>query len=200
MIEVEKKFLLSPEDEARLVDGAELVGERVIEDSYYDNADYDITLANMWLRQRGDAFELKVPMHVSDDKTVDQYRELSDYTEICQTLGLPADGTKLSALLEKEGYAAFMSPRTTRRTYRKDGFTIDLDMVTYANSNFRYQLSEIEKMVENEADMPAAIDSILAFARQHGLVTDQFILGKVGAYIKTERPEHYEALVAVGVL
>lgn len=200
MIEVEKKFHLSPEDEARLIDGAELMGERLIEDSYYDNEDYDITLANMWLRRRGTDFELKVPLRVSDDKTVDQYRELTDYTEICQTLGLSADGTTMPALLESAGYTVFMHPRTTRRTYKKDGFTIDLDTVTYDGSDFRYRLAEIEKLVEDETDMPAAIESILAFARQHSLVTDQFILGKVGAYIKNERPEHYEALVAVGVL
>lgn len=200
MIEVEKKFLLSPEDEARLIEHAELVGERVIEDSYYDNETYDVTLADMWLRKRGNEFELKVPLRVSDDRTVDQYRELTDRTEICQTLGLPADGSDVGSALASTDYKVFMSPRTTRRTYRKDGFTIDLDTVTYAGSDFRYSLAEIEKLVEDEVEMSAAVESIITFARRHGLVTDKFILGKVAAYLQSERPDHYQALVAVGVL
>jgi adenylate cyclase class IV len=200
VIEVEKKFLLSPEDEARLIDRAKLIGEKAIKDTYYDTSDYDLTLANMWLRQRGNEFELKVPLSVSDDRTIDQYREVTDRTEICQVLGLPADGSDVATVLENSDYEPFMSPNTTRRTYRKEGFTIDLDTVTYEGSSFRYAIAEIERLVEDEADVPAAVDEILAFARQHGLETDQFILGKVGAYIKSERPSHYEALVAVGVL
>lgn len=200
MIEVEKKFLLSSDDEARLIEGAELVGEKSLADTYYDTVDYDATLANMWLRRRGDSFELKVPLRVSDDRTVDQFRELTDQMQISQALGLPTDEPNLSVILKKMGYAPFMSPQTTRRTYRKDGFTIDLDTVTYENSDFRYAIAEIEKLVDTEAAMPAAIDDIMVFARAHGLVTDQFILGKVGAYLKSERPEHYQALVAVGIL
>lgn len=201
MIEVEKKFLLTPEQESRLIEGAELIGEKTIVDVYYDTADYDVTLANMWLRRRGEEFELKVPLRVSDDRTVDQFRELTDRTEICQALGLPADGTAVADVLKNAHHEPFMSPRTTRRTYRKAaGFTIDLDTVTYEGSNFRYTIAEIEKLVEDEADMPAAIEQIIAFARQHDLTTDQFILGKVGAFLKNERPEHYQALVAVGIL
>jgi adenylate cyclase class IV len=131
---------------------------------------------------------------------VDQYRELTDRTEICQALGLPADGTAVADVLKNAHHEPFMSPRTTRRTYRKAGFTIDLDTVTYEGSDFRYTIAEIEKLVEDEADMPTAIEQIIAFARQHDLTTDQFILGKVGAYLKNERPDHYQALVAVGIL
>lgn len=200
MIEVEKKFLLTPEQESRLIEGAELIGEKTIVDIYYDTADYDVTLANMWLRQRGEEFELKVPLRVSDDRTVDQYRELTDRTEICQALGLPADGTAIADVLKNAQHEPFMSPHTTRRTYRKNGFTIDLDTVTYEGSDFRYTIAEIEKLVEDEADVPAAVEQIIAFARQYDLTTDQFILGKVGAFLKSERPDHYQALVAVGIL
>jgi len=201
MIEVEKKFLLTPEQKSRLIENAELVGEKNIVDVYYDTADYDVTLANMWLRRRGEEFELKMPtLYQSNDRTVDQFLELTDRTEICQALGLPADGTVVADVLKNARYEPFMSPRTTRRTYRKGGFTIDLDTVTYEGSDFRYTIAEIEKLVEGEADMPAAVEQIIAFARQHDLTTDQFILGKVGAFLKSERPDHYRALVAVGIL
>jgi adenylate cyclase class IV len=200
MIEVEKKFLLSGDEEARLIEGAQLISEKVIDDSYYDNSDYDITLANMWLRQRDNAFELKVPLRVSNDRTVDQFREITDQLQIAVTLGLPADEPNFAMVLQKAEYVPFMNLHTTRRTYRKDGFTIDLDTITYKNSDFRYAIAEIEKLVEDEADMPAAVNDIIAFAAEHGLTTDQFILGKVGAFLKSEKPSHYEALVAVGIL
>jgi len=200
MIEVEKKFLLSSDEEARLTQGAQLIGEKVIDDSYYDNSDYDITLANMWLRQRDNEFELKVPLRVSNDRTVDQFREITDQLQIAITLGLPVDEPNFARVLQKADYAPFMNLHTTRRTYRKDGFTIDLDTVTYQDSDFRYAIAEIEKLVEDEADMPAAVNDIIAFALEHGLTTDQFILGKVGAFLQSEKPSHYEALVAVGIL
>jgi adenylate cyclase class IV len=200
MIEVEKKFLLSGDEEARLIEGAQLISEKVINDSYYDNNDYDITLANMWLRQRDNAFELKVPLRVSDNRTVDQFREITDQLQIAVMLGLPADEPNFAMVLQKAKYVPFMNVYTTRRTYRKDGFTIDLDTVMYENSEFRYAIAEIEKLVEDEADMPAAVNDIIAFAAEHGLTTDQFILGKVGAFLKSEKPSHYEALVAVGIL
>jgi len=200
MIEVEKKFLLSDSEEARLIEGAQLMSEKVIDDSYYDNNDYDITLANMWLRRRDNAFELKAPLRVSDDRTVDQFREITDQMQIAVTLGLPADEPNFAVVLQKGGYEPFMHLHTTRRTYRKDGFTIDLDTVTYKNSDFRYAIAEIEKLVEDEADMPRVVNDIIAFANGYGLTTDQFILGKVGAFLKSEQPSHYEALAAVGIL
>lgn len=199
MIEVEKKFLLSSKEEARLIEDAELVSEKTVSDIYYDNADFDITLANMWLRCRDNNFELKVPVRVNNNRTVDQFREITDQVQIALTLGLPADEPDLAAVLEKAGYMPFMSPRTTRRTYKKEGFTIDLDTVVYENSEFRYAIAEIEKMVDDEGAMPEAIDDIIAFAGKHNLATDQFILGKVGAYLKSERPNHYEVLTAVGI-
>lgn len=198
MIEVEKKFLLDGQEETRLLEGAKSQGEKQITDTYFDNETFDLTRANYWLRRRGDEYELKVPMQANDNKTVDQFEELDDADTIRRALKL-GEGT-LAQLLVDAGYRPFMTAYTTRRKYTKAGFGLDLDMVTYADSDFHFQIAEIERMVENKQDMPAVIEEILRFARDHGLTTDTFILGKVGAFLRSERPEHYRALVAAGVL
>ncbi|MNY76042.1 hypothetical protein D3C86_2154970 [compost metagenome] len=55
-------------------------------------------------------------------------------------------------------------------------------------------------MVESEADVEAATNKIVSFAKAHDLATDILILGKVGAYMKDVLPNHYRALVRAGIL
>lgn len=200
MIEVEKKFFLSADDEARLLDGATFSKEASITDSYYDDDSYALTLKDWWLRLRDGAFELKVPLRAKGvEQATNQYYELEDEQEIREALGLNGDES-LAQAIEQAGYEVFCPCETTRRKYQKDGFAIDLDTVTYGDNSFRYAIAEIELMVESEADVEDATNKIIAFAQAHDLATDTLILGKVGAYIKDVLPSHYGALVQAGIL
>ncbi len=61
-IEVERKFSLDENTEARLRDlGATLVREHSFTDSYYDTSDYTLTMADHWLRRRDGQWQLKCP-------------------------------------------------------------------------------------------------------------------------------------------
>lgn len=196
MIEVEKKFTLSKDDKARVVQGAEFLGEKSFRDTYYDTSDFALTTSDKWLRLRGDRFELKLPMNEgkgASSRRLDQYEELDTDEAILQALNLSLNGS-LKQTLKVNGYEPFSTFTTTRKKYKKGDFTIDLDEM-----DFGYSIAEIELMVEGQSEMQKALERILAFAREHGLSVAP-VRGKVIEYIKRNNPVHYKALEAAGVL
>lgn len=201
MIEIEKKFLLTEtEQQAPLQDATEL-GQKTIDDTYLDTADYSLTSRDLWLRERDGAYELKVPLRSagSPSSATNRYHELTYVEEIHEALNLSA-AVDFETALSLAGIARFMTCHTTRKSYEKQGFRIDVDTVTYAESAFEYALAEIESLIEDESGADEAERHIVEFAKSYGLTTDRVILGKVGAYLKAERPNHYGVLVDAGIL
>lgn len=196
MIEVEKKFILTEEEQQRLTKGAQFLSERTFTDIYYDSADVVLTSHDKWLRFREGVAELKLPLHQGRERLVDQYEELKDEQKIRDVLSLSA-GHHLVKDLEKAGYIPFCICKTTRRKYRHEPFIIDLDIVGF--ENFTYTIGEIELMVEDASEINEAIEKILSFAKQQNL-TIAPVRGKVIEYVKRMRPEHYQTLVQVGVV
>jgi len=195
MIEVEKKFILTAEQEKNLLEGAEFLGEKSFTDSYYDTADYSLGIKDLWLRMRDGKFELKVPLNAAiEDRVTDQYRELETEREIADFLHLPNDKS-LKDVLEENGYKPFSTMTTTRRKYKKDGYSIDLDSV-----DFGYRVAEIESMVETEADIEEATRNIVAYAEKLGLENSKFTRGKLAIYLKQYRPPHFQALIDAKVI
>ncbi len=197
MIEIEKKFHLSPDQQKSLLAGAELISEKQVVDSYFDNSSYELTTKDWWLRNRNGAFELKVGLKDHDMRIINQYNEISDEDEIRTKLNI-SKNSSLHDDIVASGYLPFMSCTTTRHKYKKENFTIDLDEVEY-DSDFEYNLAEIEVTFDDESKRQEAIDSILSFAKTHNL-TDEPIRGKVIEYLLEKRPKHYQALVDSGVV
>lgn len=52
MIEIEKKFLLTEAQRARLLKDAKKLEDKKVEDSYFDTSDYRLTTKDYWLRLR----------------------------------------------------------------------------------------------------------------------------------------------------
>jgi len=198
VIEVEKKFLLSDDEQRELLDGATLTIAKDITDKYFDDELHSLTKADRWLRERDESFELKLPLAITSDKAAvtNQYHELEDEPSIREALSLEIKGESLDADIVDAGFSVFCLCRTMRHSYKKDDFKIDVDTVTYGGSDFTYTIVEIEKMVGTEAEVQAAEDSIIAFAKTYNLPTDRSIPGKVIAFLKVENPTHYEELVA----
>lgn len=196
MIEVEKKFSLSEEDEARLLAGAEFLGEKNMEDAYYDTPDLKLSLKDWWLRLRNGRYELKIGIHSRPDRIVDQYDELEDETAIKKALNIES-GDSFAEAIAKLGYAPFCVSKTTRRKYKKEGFGIDLDIVEFAE--FNYKIAEIELMVEDEVGLDEAANKIIHFAEENGLKVGH-VRGKVREYLMRERPDHYAAMIKAGIM
>uniref|UniRef100_A0A4W6C377 Thiamine triphosphatase n=1 Tax=Lates calcarifer TaxID=8187 RepID=A0A4W6C377_LATCA len=74
-VEVERKFLCS-EDTVRTLEEiggmSVCVGQRQIQDRYFDTPRFDLTLRDMWLRNRGGCWELKCPTVATLCLTADQ--------------------------------------------------------------------------------------------------------------------------------
>lgn len=196
-MKLRKKFQLTAEEKARLLDGAELVKSKRITDVYYDTSDYKAIKADWWLRRRDGEFQLKIPIETGDaiDTTANMYHELETESEIRRALQLSVETRDLAADLTAAGYLPFIEARSDRKSYHKDGFTIDVDSVTYADSDFTYSLAEVETLIEDESAAAAAVQRIDDYVAGYGIETNQETDGKIVAFMRANLPGHYGALL-----
>ena len=180
MIEIEKKFAASEEDIKRITEGAEFIKESVNRDTYYDREGFPLVKNNMYLRERNGSFELKV-FAAEKGSSVSKYLELEEEKDIKTKLGIPDDKTIHEYLKENE-YVPFGSWDTTRKRFKKEGFTVDVDSV-----DFGHNVLEIELLVEEGGDTNEAADRILDFAKRSGL-GEGSTEGKVLEFIKRTNP------------
>lgn len=194
MIEVEKKFILTSEQEKALIEGAEFLGEKQFTDIYYDDDNFSLTKKDIWLRGRDGKFELKLPMNESiENRISDQYRELDVEDDILAHFGVRSISVK--DFLATGGYKPFCSVTTTRRKYKKDGFGIDLDIM-----DFGYTLAEIEFMTDDESKIKEITQFIVKYAQKYGINTNAVIRGKIAEYLRLNNPAHFQALIDAKVI
>ena len=196
MIEIEKKFILTDAQRERLSENAEFLGERTFTDVYYDTPEYALTKNDIWLRTRNGKFELKLPLQKNGKGLANHYHEVEGEEKIRQIFDIVPMGSFLEDI-QSFGYASFGEFKTTRREYKKEKFTIDLDEVDYGN--FKYSIVEVELLVESEKEIKKANDEILAFADLMGL-ENKNLRGKMPEYLFRQKPDHYKALVDAGVV
>lgn len=196
MIEIEKDVIPSPEAIDRLAREAEFLGEKTLRDIYFDTPDYRLGKKDYWLRSRNGKFELKFiePGAISSSA----YREVEDDEGIKQALGFPPE-VSLVDHLRSSSFLPFCDCTTVRREYRLEGIKVDLDEATYQNSAFTFHAAEIELMVKRPDQIKDAELALEAFAEKYGF---RFLktYGKIIEYVKQERPEQFETLLASGVL
>lgn len=178
MIEVEKRYQLTDEQERVMLEGAEFQGEKTIHDAYYDYPDYRLTKKAIRLRKRGERFELKIRKEAGVDGEVENEKEIADYFDLNESV------TKFveQNLIKVIGYT------TTRRKYKKAGFTIDID-----DADFGYKICEIELLVNEDNEVGEAISEIKEFAEKYGF-ENQKTLPKRVEYLKRFKPEVYREL------
>ena len=194
MIEVEKKFILTPEQEKSLINEAEFLGEKQFTDIYYDDVEFSLTTKDIWLRERGGRFELKLPMNESlENRVSDQYQELDVEDDILAHFGV--QGVSVKDFLIERGYGSFCEITTIRKKYRKEGFGIDLDIM-----DFGYSIGEIEYMTDDESKIKEATQSIIQFAQKHNIDTNAVVRGKVAEFLRIKNPTHFQALINAKII
>jgi adenylate cyclase class IV len=196
MIEVEKKFILTDEQEKALIDSAEFLGEKIFTDIYYDDSDYSLTKKDIWLRNRAGRFGLKTPMNKSIEiRILDRYNELENDEDILKYFGVATD-SNLIDVINNKGYKPFCKFTTTRRKYKKEGFNIDLD-----TADFGYSMAEIEFMTNDDLTLREVTDSIIKFAEKHNIESSSnHVRGKVLKYLEINNPQHLQALIDAKVI
>ncbi len=178
MIEVEKKFQPTPEQLAKLIDGAEFLREKKNTDVYYDYPDYSLIKKDVRFRNRNGNFELKI----GQGNGVAQ--EIEDPEEIKKYFGTTMD---LKEFVDKN-LVIFMEYGAKRMKYKKGNFTIDVDEMTYG-----YNITEVELMVDRQEQIEEASSKILELVKSCGIEIKD-IPSKRVMYLKTTKPDLYKQL------
>ncbi len=193
--EIEKKFVLTSETAASLLEGAEFLGKKTIVDTYYDTMAYSLVRQDKWLRERDGVFELKLSLPGNGKDGIDRYQEITDGQQILWVLGVDAQGPLTRDTVISSGYLVLAPILTERRKYRKNGFMIDVDVM-----DFGYEVAEIEMLIdEKDGDAADAAKRIAAFAERMGLSLAP-VRGKVIEYLARNNRELYVLLVKTGVV
>ncbi|XP_051267483.1 thiamine-triphosphatase isoform X1 [Dicentrarchus labrax] len=219
-VEVERKFLCSADTLKTLEEiGAVCVGQRQFLDQYFDTPKFDLTLKDMWLRNRKGCWELKCPTPV--DRTEEtsgeqskaaalctRYKEITNLPEIqtrvrevvkdvCERRETSSSQEDEESWLSKINLVCFAAFTTVRRSFtlEEEGVQIDLDQ-----ADFGYHVGEIEVLVPEGGDVQSALEKIERTARKLGLTGDQRVEGKMNVYLKRNHPEHYAKLLSEHVL
>ena len=100
----------------------------------------------------------------------------------------------LQDCFKKLQISSFADIKTTRRKYKCDDFTIDLD-----ETNFGYYVGEVELMVESPSQANDASNRIVEFCKKFDLDISP-TQGKVLQYLYMEKPNHYKALLDCGLI
>ena len=185
MIEVEKKTQPTEEQLKALLEGAEFVKEKIINDIYYDLPDYSLFKKDIRLRKRGTSFELKGYLSSSDSNSTRVAKEIDNEIEIKKYLNLSGNDS-LEEIIEKN-FISLCKYTTKRREYKKEGFVIDVD-----ETDFGYNMTEIELEVEeDEAKIKEAEEKLLIFFFYYNLdILDLPI--KPDEYLRRLKPEVYK--------
>lgn len=193
MIEVEKKFTLTNEQEERLLEGTVLFKNITNVDVFYDTQNYHYTLQDMWLRTRNGTYELKIGQGKNRTSNGTVYEEIEDENLIRKKLQLLPDLSMNEALIQA-GILPFATIHKARKSYKREDFRIDIDVC-----DFGYELAEIELLVENSSNVQEALDRITTLADHIGLDASPQ-RGKLIEYLYQFSPNHYKALREAGVI
>jgi len=186
MIEVEKKFQPTEEQLAKMLEGAEFVGEVVNHDVHYDYPDYRMytTPENKCLRNRNGSFELKMRGSKGGRDEIEDKTEIEKYF-----------GTENLDQFVKQNLVPFIDYKTKRKKYKKEGFNIDVDETDFGNG-VKYIMCEIELMVNQEDDVEKSEEKIINFAKQYNFEIKK-MFSKHREYLRVMKPEIYKKLFKI---
>ncbi len=189
MIEVENKFAITKEQEKTLTADAELISEKRIEDVYYDTPDFSLTTNDIWLRKRNGAFDIKTPTGDVGGRAfgATSYKEHETEEEVRGVLKLDATDSLEEDLLSA-GYVVIAEVIKNRKSYKEEGFRIDID-----NCEYGFEMAEIEMLVATEEEKEGAFKKIEAFALSKGIERKP-VHGTLLEYLRRFKPEHFATL------
>ncbi|XP_021520203.1 thiamine-triphosphatase isoform X1 [Meriones unguiculatus] len=179
LIEVERKFAPGSDTEERLQElGAILEHQVTFRDTYYDTSELSLMLSDHWLRQReGSGWELKCPGVAAISGPHNEYVELTSepaiVAQLFELLGYeeqgPADVTAVLAPLKLQEVASFITTRSSWKLAvsgapeQEPLLRVDLD-----STDFGYAVGEVEAMVHEKAEVPAALEKIISVSSMLG--------------------------------
>jgi hypothetical protein len=212
--EVERKFSLDPSKIILLetnrgkkpFDNVVFLFEKLFIDVYYDNhsANYPLTTNDIWLRQRDDKWECKIPVNLTS--SMDSYNELKDTNVIKEFLDKKLNNNEaINNIYEYKKFKEFLfnnynleilepfcTISTQRRSYLLNKeFTMVLDA-----ADFGHSVGEIELIVESQDKIQDAEKRIASFMKEHCwfFETEGIVMGKLLVYISRFNQRQWECM------
>ena len=213
-LEVECKFRMTPTLQQHLTSTKVPCTTKTFTDVYFDTTDHAYTTKDIWIRQRGDKFELKYPAPSGHSGGVRSYLELTSDRDILNYLHLvDHEHLPLLAVLRKHNFIAFSSITTTRTTYqmslpvtKRKGlhhFKLDIDSAVLEcnGATSTYDVAELELVTTVPLFSPVkAIHDIMDQLKIDKSCLDQSLNGKlVEALLRHDR-QHYNQLAHHGIV
>jgi len=186
MIEVEKKFQPTEEQLTDFLKDAEFKSEKENIDIYYDMPNFALGKKGFKLRKRNKGYELKIQLGDFSDYTNAKYQEIETEPEILEKLGFAKDSSLEQIIKEK--MEILCSIKTKRKEYRKGEFVIDVD-----ETDFGYNMIEVELMVEDESKIPEAEKKIADLGAVFE-ASNKKLPGKIAECLRITRPDVYKIL------
>ena len=227
-LEVERKFRVDGGEEglARAADmltqrGFVLASQTEFTDEYFDvSPTFALSTRDMWLRRRANQLELKLPIRAvatatatPGNETTDTYDELTHADDIHAALSrvLAPATTPLTtnifttfnlttSFIITTNRSTF-TPRSSPTTNSNQRAKVVLDSCRFGpdGRDGEATIGEVELLVSSPADVPAAQLHVESLCASLGFDTSP-TPGKVLMCIARTRPDHYRALVRVGLV
>ncbi|XP_021551096.1 thiamine-triphosphatase [Neomonachus schauinslandi] len=208
LTEVERKFIPGPDTEERLQElGGTLEHQVTFRDSYYDTRELSLMRADHWLRQReGSGWELKYRGAAVVSGPHTEYVELTVepaiVAKLCEVLGADVQGAGCVAVvlgpLELQEVASFVTRRSAWKLVlsgadeEETPLRVDLD-----TADFGYTVGEVEALVSEKAEVPAALEKIHRLSSMLGVPAQERAPAKVMMYLQCFQPQDYQHLLEV---
>ncbi|XP_033117282.1 thiamine-triphosphatase-like [Anneissia japonica] len=206
-LEIERKFVIHEDSETKLIKaGAVLKKHVTFTDAYFDTNNYDLSLADTWLRKRDGKWQLKIPPRERCTSLTCQYMELDSDMEIASSLlhnfPILANGSETGATMVEisQCLSEFARFTTHRTSYTIHDFHVDFD-----RTDFGFEVGEIELMNDDiqrddGVGLHLMVEKVDKFASSIDFSTSERVIGKVEEFLQRFRPEHYGKLVAANIM
>lgn len=185
--EIEMKFIV-PDDYAGVLESvhATLVSEILLEDIYFDTDHFDLLKRDIWLRKRGDNWELKIPLGDNSMglKSVGftQYREVEGLENI-------ANEIKNATNKRPDELNVLVRVSATRENWKLEKFNIVIDRIVEDG----WTIGEIELMNNSSDNVIDSKNKIEDLGKKLGFKPQKF--GKVHHCLATKKPEAWKILL-----
>ena len=215
-LEVECKFHMT--DALQELLNARQYGFSTMEftDVYFDTPDFQYTIRDIWIRQRGAKFEVKKPTYQGHVGAIRKYMELTTPQDIVQFFNVPnPDNLDILSYWRFLGLVPFASIDTHRISYQlslpsstsaniSHNFQIDIDSATLhcSDQTSTYCIAEIELATGSTPGM-TTLETFRDIMEQLGIDTDYLHLdinGKLIEALFRHNPPHYNLLVHHGIV
>jgi len=184
--EIELKFIVPRNYSSILMEnGASLISEKMLEDVYFDTSDFQLLKKDVWLRKRGDDYELKIAppneAHFKESTGMTHYQEVNGVKNVT---------FELSKIIKPniEDLDVLVNVSAKRQNWELEDFKIVIDTIV----NDGWMVGEVELMA-------GANDNINIIKKRIEDLTKKLNFepqphGKVRHCLKTQNAKAYNIL------